>query len=274
MLNVNTAFYFQRNDPTDFKVHPHTHKCYELVYYYSGEGYSRISNKKYEYKANSCILIPPDQPHNDVHRTDCNLVCVGFTLEKNDFSAYCGNFADVQKKISRYLLMIDCEFKEQKTDFMILVNNLLENILLEIKRISRHYPEKSTDHKDTIYQALNYIDEYFLTDISSEQLAAISKYSYDRFRHIFKKVMNISPKQYIINKRLEYSKKLLASTDFSVTEISYQCGFSSTSHFIQVFKQETNITPVKYRKQLSAELIFSPEQTTYKNKTKSKQNLS
>lgn len=115
-----------------------------------------------------------------------------------------------------------------------------------------------------IRQALNYIDEYFLTDISREQLAAISKYSYDRFRHIFKDVMDVSPKQYIINKRLEYSKTLLATTDSSITEISYQCGFSSTSHFIQVFKQAMSITPIQYRKQLHSKYVFSNEQTTYK----------
>ncbi len=263
MLSTNIIFYFQRNDPTDFKVHLHTHKCYELVYYYSGEGYCRIANKKYSYETGSCVLIPPEQIHNDVHKTDCDLCCIGFTLEKDDFPVQCGSFPDVLGKICRYLSMIDTEFKEQKIDFLIVINNLLENILLEIKRSANHYPEKSVNHKDAIRQALNYIDEYFLTDISKEQLAAISKYSYDRFRHVFKTVMDVSPKQYIINKRLEYSKTLLSTTDFSITEISYQCGFSSTSHFIQMFKQTMNITPIQYRKQLHSEHIFSSEQTTY-----------
>ena len=125
---------------------------------------------------------------------------------------------------------------------------------------NRSVPQRRAD---TIRRALNYIDEYFLTDVSKEQLAAISTYSYDRFRHIFKNVMGVSPKQYIINKRLEYSKSLLANTDESITEISYKCGFSSTSHFIQVFKQATDLTPIAYRKQLHSEHVFSSTQTTY-----------
>ncbi|MCI5838322.1 MAG: AraC family transcriptional regulator [Christensenellaceae bacterium] len=263
MFNTNIIFYFQRKDTSDFKVNLHTHKCYELVYYFSGKGHCRVANKECEYRTGSLVLIPPEQIHNDVHYTACSLCCIGFTLETGDFSDYYGSFQDTSGKINAYLSMIDTEFKEQKPDCMIAINNLMENILLEIKRSANRYPEKLVDYTDTIRRALNYIDEYFLTDVSKEQLAAISTYSYDRFRHIFKNVMGVSPKQYIINKRLEYSKSLLANTDESITEISYKCGFSSTSHFIQVFKQATDLTPIAYRKQLRSEHVFSSTQTTY-----------
>lgn len=264
MFKTNIIFYFQRNDTDDFKVNLHTHKCYELVYYFSGKGHCRIANKEFEYQTGSLVLIPPGQIHNDIHYTACSLCCVGFTLEKGIFSDYYGSFTDSFGKIKDYLLMIDAEFKEQKSGYLIVIRNLMENILLWIRRSANRYPEKLVDHKDAIQRALNYIDEYFLTDVSREQLAAISKYSYDRFRHVFKDVMGVSPKQYIINKRLEYSKTLLANTDESITEITYKCGFSSTSHFIQVFKRTTDITPVAYRKQLHSEHIFSSTQTTYK----------
>ena len=73
----------------------------------------------------------------------------------------------------------------------------MKNILWEIKRNTGTQPEKSSEHEDIIRQVLNYIDEYFLTDISNEQLATISQYSYDRFRHIFKSIMDVSPKQLV-----------------------------------------------------------------------------
>lgn len=264
MLNVNTTFYFGRCDDRNYKIPFHSHKCYELVYYFSGQGYCRIENKKYEYQENTCVIIPPEFSHNDVHKTDCNLVCIGFTIENQDFPVLQGSFPDLSGKIRASLTDIDAEFKERKTDFMEIIGNLLKNILFEVKRTLGAQPQRATSHEDSIYQVLNYIDEYFLTDITREQLASISQYSYDRFRHIFKTVMNISPKQYIFNKRLEYSKTLLATTALSITEIAFQCGFSSTSHYIQAFKKATNITPAQYRKQLHSERVFSPEQTTYK----------
>ena len=263
MLNANITFYFGRNDSHDYAVSFHSHKCYELVYYFSGNGYCRIGNRKYDYKEKECVIIPPDLPHNDVHKTDCNLACIGFTIEDKDFPVLQGCFSDLNGKIRAYLLEIDAEFKERKPDFMEIIGNLFKNVLFELKRASGAHPDHSNGQEDIIRQVLNYIDEYFLTDISREQLAAISQYSYDRFRHIFKNVMNISPKQYIINKRLEHSKTLLATTAISVTEIAFQCGFSSTSHYIAAFKQTTNITPAQYRKQLHSECVFSSKQTTY-----------
>ena len=264
MLNANVTFYFRRYDSDNYKVPFHSHKCYELVYYYSGKGYCRIENKKYNYEIGTFVVIPPDSTHNDVHKSDCELACIGFSLENNEFTLSPGNYSDPSGKIGRYLAEIDVEFKERQTDFMEVIGNLLKNVLYEIKRESGNHPERSTIHEDILHQVLNYIDEYFLTDISPEQLATISQYSYDRFRHIFKNAMHISPKQYIINKRLEYSKTLLATTPLSITEIAFQCGFSSTSHYIQSFKKATNITPAQYRKQLHSEYVFSQEQTTYK----------
>ena len=264
MLNLNTTFYFKRSDQHNYKIPFHSHKCYELVYYLSGEGNSRINNKKYEYQENYCVIIPPEYSHNDMHKTNCSLICVGFTIENHNFPVLQGSFPDANGEIRTSLLEIDKEFKEQQNDFMDIINNLLKNILLKIKRISGVQPQRISSHESSLYQALNYINEYFLTDITCEQLARISQYSYDRFRHIFKNEIGISPKQYIFNKRLEYSKTLLSTTSLSITEIAFQCSFSSTSHYIQAFKKNTNITPAQYRRQLHSEHVFSPDQTTYK----------
>ena len=47
--------------------------------------------------------------------------------------------------------------------------------------------------------------------------------------------------------RVEQAKKLLISTDKSITEVGAECGFSDTSYFISVFKRLTGITPKEYR---------------------------
>lgn len=270
MFNLNLTFYFQRSDEKDYHVPIHSHRCYELVYYFSGKGHCRVAEKKLRYDSGHFVLIPPDTAHNDVHEMDCRIACVGFTLDENIFPPFNDqlSFSDPDGKVAGYLAGIDREFRERKQDFMIAINNLLENVVLEIKRTVTDLSKMPTGYKDTILQALNYINEYFLTDISKKQLAEITNYSYDRFRHIFKSILGISPKQYIINKRLEHSKTLLATTSLSITEIAYQCGFASTSHFIRAFKQSTNLTPAQHRKQLHAELIFTPEQSIYKNKNR------
>ncbi|WP_142391208.1 helix-turn-helix transcriptional regulator, partial [Mammaliicoccus sciuri] len=57
--------------------------------------------------------------------------------------------------------------------------------------------------------------------------------------------------QYIINYRLEKSVSLLNKhTDKSITDISYACGFSTTSYFIQKFKERYGQTPKQFLKQI------------------------
>ena len=58
---------------------------------------------------------------------------------------------------------------------------------------------------------------------------------------------NMHFKRYLTQIRLDMAKDLLASGKESVQDIAQQCGFSSASYFIRVFKNETGVTPLQYR---------------------------
>lgn len=94
---------------------------------------------------------------------------------------------------------------------------------------------------------MKYIDLNFNTSIDIQALASLTGYSYHRFRHIFKEQYSLSPKQYILNRQLTESLKLLKHTDKSIGEISEECGFSSTTFFIQCFRKTIGTTPRQYR---------------------------
>ncbi len=68
------------------------------------------------------------------------------------------------------------------------------------------------------------------------------------FRKLFTKHFGISPKQFIIDLRIQRAKQLLSEGVLSVAAISEQCGFSNPYHFCRLFKQRTGITPSEYRK--------------------------
>lgn len=60
--------------------------------------------------------------------------------------------------------------------------------------------------------------------------------------------MNCSIFEYITNYRLVESEKLLITTNESITDIAYKCGFASASYFIEKFKLQTVMSPFIYRK--------------------------
>lgn len=259
-MRANIAFYFHREDTIEYHIPFHAHQCYELVYYYYGKGHCFIGNKRYHYKKNSIIVIPQNTNHNDVHEENCKIFCVGFTLDKGlELPSLGGCYEDKDELIQTYLRLLAHEIESSSKNMQI-IHNLLENIILELSRLSTFAttPVKHISH--SIEQVINYINEYFLTEIDLNYLASIANYSYHRFRHLFKNALGVSPTQYIKQKRLEYAKHLLTTTDGSITEIAYQCSFASTSLFIQQFKKYAGITPQKYRLQIysQTEIIEKP----------------
>ena len=73
-------------------------------------------------------------------------------------------------------------------------------------------------------------------------------YSYPQLTRIFKKYMHCTITQYVNKTKLQYAKELLANTDMSLTEITNELHFESTSHFHSLFKKHFNVTPAEYRR--------------------------
>ena len=71
--------------------------------------------------------------------------------------------------------------------------------------------------------------------------------SESHFSRRFRKVMNSSPKEYIIRKRLNEAKRLLKTTPLTIKEIAFYVGFNSESHFINTFTAQNGLSPKRFR---------------------------
>jgi len=100
-----------------------------------------------------------------------------------------------------------------------------------------------------IYRTAAYITQN-CDNISAWQLSESLHMSYSHFSRTFKKVMGKSFSQFLTERRLDLAKKLLLTTSYSITEIAQRTGFSSASHLISNFRQQTGVTPYSYRKQI------------------------
>ena len=92
-------------------------------------------------------------------------------------------------------------------------------------------------------------NEYGNPLLTNAVLAAECNMSEVYFRKLFTEHFKISPKQYVIDVRIQEAKRMLAQGVYSVAAVSEQCGFSGPYHFCRVFKQRTGTTPTEYRKE-------------------------
>ena len=97
-------------------------------------------------------------------------------------------------------------------------------------------------------EVLKYIDEHYRESFTLSQLAAIMNISPMYFSNYFKRTFHISPKQYVLNKRLMESQRLLLESRLSIKEIAYAVGFENENYFSEFFTSKVGISALKFRK--------------------------
>jgi AraC family transcriptional regulator len=96
-------------------------------------------------------------------------------------------------------------------------------------------------------RVLDYIEEHLDRDLSLEQLSDGLDMTPNYFCRSFRKSVGMPPYRYLITRRIERAKELLASSDKDVTEIAFEVGFSSLSHFTTAFNRAVGYAPRTYR---------------------------
>lgn len=97
---------------------------------------------------------------------------------------------------------------------------------------------------------IDYIDKNLASEIRLKTLAELVNLDDVYFSNFFSKTFGMSPTQYVINKRINKSRSMLAETDLHVKEIAYSLGFASEMYFSRLFKMKTSLTPSQYRAQV------------------------
>ncbi len=81
-----------------------------------------------------------------------------------------------------------------------------------------------------------------------EKMADLVHLSPSRFFSVYRKIFGISPKNDLLNVRMEHAKTILFDGNISVKEAAEMTGYTNVYHFIRAFRNHTGKTPGKYRK--------------------------
>lgn len=153
--------------------------------------------------------------------------------------------------IARVLNMVAYLFREDPPHRDRLIDlNAKELIIQMLRTPSRallvgDFPRNTSE--GGLAAAVQYIQDNLDRHISVDELveeACMSKSSF--YRH-FSDEFDMSPLEYITRERVMRARRLLADPDNTVTSVSHALGFSSTSHFIDMFKEHEGLTPKQYQ---------------------------
>jgi len=246
-LNFLQFYYLSKAASPDL----HKHGCFELVYYKRGSGYTNIGGTRYDYFPHTFAIIRPHTAHDETHNEDTEVFFIGFNYDDIPVSLPNGVFRDVEGTIWSLLQSMKKEFMEKRSFHTLQLDLIGGQLLLEVCRT----PQVSMDgleKEDRMIYALNYIKENYMHAIDLQNLAHLSGYSFDRFRHAFKERTGLSPRNYMMEKRLELSLELLSTTRMKISSIAAECGYATPSQFSAMFGHMTGMTPKAYRADPSA----------------------
>ena len=97
-------------------------------------------------------------------------------------------------------------------------------------------------------RAKEMIDARLDGDIPLVDLAAACGLSVGHFARAFRQTTNMSPHQWLLQRRIDRAMTLLRETSLPLAEIATACGFSDQSHFTRIFNRIVGATPGTWRR--------------------------
>lgn len=128
--------------------------------------------------------------------------------------------------------------------------SMLYGLLGDIKA-EQSYSKNNAYSK--IVNSVIYMKSHFnKQDICISDIAAQSNISEIYFRKLWQRYFKLTPAQYISQLRINYAKALLIGSDYTISEIAENSGFSDVKYFSTKFRLLTGTTPSEYRKKSSS----------------------
>ena len=227
--------------PNGFWGDEHTHPYHEMVYCFEGSGEILIRGQKSKFSAGNYYLTRHGTPHAEKDSQACRIIYFFFDAPPDRISE--GAYTDYSGNVGATVKRLYGEYEQSLSKKEEMIESLITQLLIEAERASARGAKR-----EDFLQIAQYIKENLERPIDFKCLAAQYHYSYERFRHIFKKLLGSSPHQYVLEQRIEKAKFLLSlNPNGSLTEIAFDCGFTSSSQFSNVFLTKTGMTPSQYK---------------------------
>lgn len=114
----------------------------------------------------------------------------------------------------------------------------------------KHAKRKQIVNDERIAKVLDYVNQNVAKSITIEELADKACLTKSYLIRVFRQNLGITPLQYVIRKKIQYSQTLLLESDMTIQQVATTIGIPDVSYFIRLFKKNLGFTPQEYRLKL------------------------
>lgn len=249
----------------------HSHQYNEIYFLQFGKCNVYIDNETYCLEDGSVLFIPAFKEHTfiypfsqDVKRTvlyisteqlnwyfnkdfkdEINNLFINkhLQLSRKSFSNLSNIFEKIQ--FEKYSLDNMSELLTKAYFFELII------YLIRCQRYTHNINQKTNLSNITIGEIVNFIENNYSRQLTLPEIAAQFGISESSLTKKIKIFTNMTFKEYLTKTRIEAAKSLLISSEKSITEIAYECGYNNSNFFGDVFKKAVGMSPSSYRKMLT-----------------------
>ena len=204
--------------------------------------------------ANSLVLWSPSDNHHYgnpkngwlhswIHFTGTD---VSGILERTGFQRLKPVQVNQPQMVEDYLIRMFNEISSHSEPNDLIVRNLFENWLLEMSRA--RVSEKKGIPSESIMRLKRHLDMNLTQKISLAAMSKVANLSVSHLSFEFRKEFGVSPVNYLIRRRMDTAKYLLANRDMTVSEVATECGYPDVFQFSRMFKRVTGYSPKFFKR--------------------------
>lgn len=262
------SHYTITNVHRNFQVPIHWHDEVEIIYVCEGRLWVNVAGTVCSLTAGQVVLVSPRQLH--LMRTDERNVRYHTLLFPMEFISF-QTADDLEQSLFQPLRTGQCVLPVQVPAAVLTSENLglLDRVIkinqektalyqLETRLLLLHFlmavllscPLRGVDSDEVDKlqrEMLEYIRIHYREHITLSDVAKQFHLSPKYFSRYFREHFHLTFTAYLGHLRMDCARKLLETTDMSVTEVAEQCGFSSVSFFIRSFNRVNGCSPLKWR---------------------------
>ncbi len=228
---------------------------YHLLYIAEGMCFVRINGETHKAPKGSVIIYPPGQRQEYFFKKEhpsksyymhftgsaCSEILTDLGLT-NPIYYTAGSLGIVNLYDT---LIAEFYVKDDYSEYT--CHSILLQLLTTIARVVKENVPEKTAARTQIQEICKHIYASARQNKSIADYAKICNLSESRFSHLFHEITGTSPKQYILNAKIEIAKELLKNTELSVAQVGEQIGFSDQNYFSRIFKKNVFLSPSAYR---------------------------
>jgi len=250
----------------------HFHNFYTILLVTGGQGKITVNDTTYAIKPKTICLIAPDQRHSykGVNNAEGKIlfICQDYYVEEfsyirllNVFSCTSQVTLDTCKPC---ILLSDTEYKTlfdlfgsinkeydsytPANNAVTIIRSFINIMLLRLTDIHEMKSDNLNTGSTIIINDLSHlIDSSFLKEHNIKFYAAALNISEKQLNDLCNRFFNRSLKKILKDRLMLEARKLLISSEMSISEISYKLNYDDNSYFNKVFRNEIGLTPKKFR---------------------------